>query len=146
MSGGGGSNKSGKNSPEYQRKQWEANACNMADGVLYINCKTCRLKTSHGTRQHNAYVKNSSSFKLPSTHFYIKECTCFAQSYTGVMKTASGTVPPPPTASGPAAATGLTTLTIERSKLESMLADYERNSINPNASDLSDMMRSLFLN
>ena len=38
--GGGGSNKSDKNSPEYQRKQWEANACNMVDGVLYINCKT----------------------------------------------------------------------------------------------------------
>ena len=144
--GGGGSNKSGKNSPEYQRKQWEANACNMVDGVLYINCKTCGLNTSHGTRQHDAYVKNSSSFKLPSTHFYVKECPCLAQGYTGVMKTASGMVPPPPSAPGPAPATGSTTLTIQRSKLESMLADYERNSTNPNASDLSDMMRSLFLN
>ena len=91
-------------------------------------------------------MKNSSSFKLASTHFYIKECTRLAQGYTGVMKTASGIVPSPPTASGPVAATGLTTLTIKRSKLESMLADYERNSTNPNASDLSDMMRSLFLN
>ncbi len=114
--------------------------------MLYINCKTCGLNTSHGTRQHDAYVKNSSSFKLPSTHFYIKECTRLAQGYTGVMKTASGMVPPPPTVPGPAAATGSTTLTIKRSKLESILADYERNSTNPNSSDLSDMMRSLFLN
>ena len=144
--GGGGSNKSDKNSPEYQRKQWEANTCNMVDGVLYINSKTCRLNTSHGIRQHDAYVKNSSSLKLASTHFYVKECTCLAQGYTGVMKTASGMVTSPPTVPGPASATGLTTLTIQRSKLESMLADYECNSTNPDASDLSDMLRSLFLN
>ncbi len=146
MSEGGGSNKSDKNSPEYQRKQWEANACNMVDGVLYNNCKTCALNTSHETRQHDAYVKNSSSFKLASTHFYVKECTRLAKGYTGVMKTASGMVPPTPTAPGPAPATGLAALTIERSKHESMLANYECNSINPNASDLLDMMQSLFLN
>ena len=113
---------------------------------LYINLKTYGLDTSHGTWQHDAYVKNSSSFKLASTLFYIKECTRLAQGYTGVMKTASGTVPPPPTVSGPAAATGSTTLTIKRSKLVSMLADYKCNSTNPNALDLLDMMRSLFLN
>ncbi len=110
--GGSDSNKSDKNSPEYQRKQWEANACNMVDGVLYINCKTCGLNTSHETRQHDAYVTNSSSFKLASTHFYVKECTHLAQGYTGVMKTAPGMVPPPPTEPGPAHATGLNTLTI----------------------------------
>ena len=120
--------------------------CSMVDGVLYINCKTCGLNTSHGTRQHYAYVKNSSSFKLSTTHFYIKECNRLAQGYTGVMKTASGMVPPPPTAPGSAPATGLTTLTIQRSKLERMLADYERNSTNPNTSGLSDMIWSLFLN
>jgi len=120
--------------------------CNMVDGEFYINCKTCGLNTSHGTWQHNAYVKNSSSFKLARTHFYIKECTCLAQGYTGVMKTAPGMVLPPPTAPDPAPATGLTTLTIQRSKLESMLADYKCSFTNPNESDLSDMMRSLFLN
>ena len=118
----------------------------MVNGLLYINCKTCGLNTSHGTRQHNAYVKNSSSFKLPTTHFYVKECNRLAQGYTGVMKTASGTVTTPPIVLGPAASTCSTTLTIERSKLESMLADYEHNSTNLNALDLSDMMRSLFLN
>ncbi len=118
--------------------------------MLYINCKTCGLNTSHWTRQHDAYVKNSSSFKLASTHFYIKECTRLSQGYTAVMKTASGTVPPPPSVHvpvrGPAPATGSTTLTIQRGKLESMLADYKFNSTNPNALDLSDMIQSLFLN
>jgi hypothetical protein len=138
--GGSGSGKPEKGTPEYHRKQWEANACSMVDGVLYINCKTCGLNTSHGTRQHESFAKNPSSFKLSSSHFYVKECTRLSQGYSGAFKTTGSTAPPP--AAPPN--TGSSILTIERSRLESALSDYERTSTNPNASELSEMMRSLF--
>ena len=38
------------------------------------------------------------------------------------------------------------TLTIARSEFENRLAIFERNSTDPNASDLSEALRSIFLN
>lgn len=117
----------------------------MVNGVLYLNCKSCGLNTSHGSRQHGAYIKNPSSFKLSKAHFYVRECTRLAQGYTGALNRAtSGSAVPSPAAPAPAPATGGSTLTIDRSRLESALSDYERTSTNPNASELTDMVRSLF--
>ena len=137
--GGGGTGKAhdiDKSTPEYERKQWHANGCIMKDGVLYMNCRVCGLNTNHSNRQHEDYAKNPTSFKMSANHFYVKECKRLGQGYGGQMKTATGSIPQaPPQNSG----------TIEKSKLESALAEYERNSTNPNASELSDLFRSLLL-
>ena len=45
----GVSGKLQKGTPEYHCKQWEANACSMVNGLLYIKCKTCGLNTNHGS-------------------------------------------------------------------------------------------------
>ena len=95
-SGGDQVGKPKKDSPEFQRKQWEANVCSMLNGVLYINCKTCGLNTNNGDHQHGDYMKNPSLFTLAPTHFYVKDCACLGQGYSGVMKTVSGAQPPPP--------------------------------------------------
>ena len=147
----GGSGKPQKGTSVYYCKQWEANACSMVNVLLYIKCKTRGLNTNHGSQNHNQYVKNPSLFKLSAKHFYMRKCGRLGQGYSGAMNTVSG-VPPPPSLTPPAmvqllqaGSANSTSILIKRSKLESMLADYEHTSINPNALDLSKMMRSLIL-
>ena len=132
-----------KSTPEYQRKQWQANGCTMVNGVLYMNCRVCGLNTNHSSRRHEAYAKNPTSYQMSGNHFYVKECKRLGQGYGGQMKTISGegTAPAPAPASGGSA----NMVTFEKNKLESALSDYERNSTNPEASELADMFRSLFL-
>ena len=94
---------------------------------------------------------NPSSFKLSAKHFYTRECGRLGQGYSGVMNTVSG-MPPPPSLTPPtlvqpfqAGSADSSLILIERSKLESMLADCECTSTNVNASDLSEMIQTLFL-
>ena len=152
-----GSNNNGQGgkkevTPEYQRKRWENNSCTMVNGVLYINCKKCGFNTSHSSKFHNDFAKNPSSYKMAGTHFYVKECAAIGQSYGGVMKTITSPAgvhtpppPPPPTQPPPTVNSG-SMVSIDRNKPEGALAEYERKSTNPNASELTDMFRSLFLN
>jgi hypothetical protein len=73
--GGGGDKKDGpaKGTPEYHRKQWEHNACQMVDGKLYIDCKVCGLNTTHSSRDHKIWVRKGSAYKIMPDHFYAKE-------------------------------------------------------------------------
>ena len=139
-SGNGGGDKPQKGTAEYNRKQWESNACSMVDGVLYIKCKTCGLNMNHGSRSHSEYAKNPATFRLASTHFYVKECIRLGQGYGGGLAATHGgptVTPAPPSDSS--------MITIDKNKVERLLADYERTSTNPNASEMTEMMRSLLL-
>ena len=134
----GGSGKPQKGTQEYHCKQREVNSCSMVNGLLYIKCKTCGLNTNHGSQNHDQYVKNPLSFRLNAMHFYTKECNRLGQGYSGTMNTVLGMSPPSsltvPTLVQllqPGSANSSLIL-IKTSKLESMLADYERTSMNPN--------------
>jgi hypothetical protein len=138
-----------KSDPNYQRKVWEAAGLHMVNGSLMVKCKTCGLNSTHTTKFHAAWESNPSSFRLPSTHMYITEKARLAA--------ASSSQPPPVynqrvpadaaaggNNAGVSGAAGF--LSISRADLESRLANLERNSTNPNASEMSDFLRSLLLN
>ena len=134
-----------KSTPEYQRKQWQANGCHMVNGVLYLNCSVCGLNTNHSNRRHEDYAKNPTVFRLTRNHFYVRECKRLGQGYGGQMKTITGDAPAPAPTPAQASSGSANMVTLEKGKLESALSDYERNSTNPEASELADMFRSLFL-
>jgi hypothetical protein len=120
----------------------------MINGLLHIKCKHCGYNTSHGTKHHAEWQKEGSNFKLPASHIFVKECASLSQVTNASIGTLplAGTAPcPQPPSVGPTTAP-TTTLSINKSKLESALSDFERNSTDPNASALSDVFRSMFLN
>jgi len=124
-----------KSSPEYQRKVWEAAGIKMDGGTLKVRCKTCGYNTIHSTRLHDAWAANPTTFRLDSKHPYAQECAKLNQP--------PPTVPHPP--HDPAANTAKT-VTFDKAALEQKISAFERNSTNPNASDISDAMRAFFLN
>ncbi len=124
-----------KSSPEYQRKVWEAAGIKMDGGTLKVKCKTCGYNTTHSTRLHDAWAANPSTFRLDSKHPYAQECAKLKQSPSCVP-----CAPPAPTANSNK------TVTFDKATLEQKISAFERNSTNPNASDISDAMRAFFLN
>jgi hypothetical protein len=131
-------------SSDYQRKVWEAAGIVVAEGVALISCKTCGMNATHGTAHHSAFMLNPTSFSLPATH-----PLHMARQFAGQHGTLVPYRPPqPPTATTPVlpGSGNAQTLTIDRSEFENRLAIFERNSTDPNASDLSEALRSIFLN
>jgi hypothetical protein len=130
-----------RNDPDYQRKVWESNSCKFLDGKLHINCKTCGFNLTHGSRQHSEWNENRDSFRLPQSHFYMKECRRLNQANGFV------TAPTTSTSTGPATSSSQgPTISISRAQLEQTISNFERTSTDPNATALTDMLRSLFLN
>ena len=143
---GKGRGKKGGNASdaESQRKLWEANNLHFVNGVLMASCKTCGLNTTHTTKTHDEWTANPTSFKLPSTHLYTKECAKLGQ-----RQQSSNSPPPPssgPTPSDSASGSASSMVSFERSVLESKLTNYERTSTDPNASSVSEAIRALLLN
>ena len=131
-------------SADYQRKVWEAAGIVVAEGKALISCKTCGMNSTHGTAHHKAYVSDPSAFSLPATH-PLHMARQFAAKNGALVPYR----PPPaaPPAQQPGSGSGsANTLTIDRSTLEARLSTFERNSTDPNASDLSEAFRSIFLN
>jgi hypothetical protein len=129
--------------PEYQRKVWSSNACSMQNGKLFVNCKKCGLNLTHSTSYHAAWSADKSGFKMPSTHFYMKEVKRLGQANSA---TGSG-VPPSdnsqPSGSGSSGGSGM--VSFSRAEMERKLSDFERNSSDPNASQMTEMLRALLL-
>jgi hypothetical protein len=125
------------------RKKWDAQGMSMINGVLHVHCKQCGPNTTHSTGLHKAFIEQGSSFKLASTHPYAKECIKLGQNNPAISKAMST---PSSTSSLLSSSTGSSMISIDRSKLEQNLADFERSSTDPNASQLSEMFRTLFLN
>jgi hypothetical protein len=147
--GGGGSKGKGKtDSPDYNRKQWETHGISLVNGKLHVMCKKCGPNTTHSTGLHNEFIEKGSAFRLKASHPYAKECIAHGQSNPVISgSTATTNQPAPPsTAPTPAPPSGSSLITIDRNKLEQSLSDFERNSTDPNASQMSEMFRSLFLN
>ena len=146
--GGRGGRGNGKRdttaNPDYQRKVWEAAGIVVAEGVALISCKTCGMNATHGTSHHSAYVSNPSSFSLPATH-PLHTARQFAAKNGALVPYRPPANPQQP---GPTGGPGgsANTLTIDKSEFENRLAAFERNSTDPNASDLSEAFRTLFLN
>jgi hypothetical protein len=115
----------------------------MINGVLHVHCKQGGPNTTHSTGLHKAFIEQGSSFKLASTHPYAKECIKLGQNNPAISKAMST---PSSTSSLLSLSTGSSMISIDRSKLEQNLADFERSSTDPNASQLSEMFRTLFLN
>ncbi len=127
----------------YNRKKWHAQGLSMINGVLHVNCKQCGSNTTHSTGLHKAFIEQGSSFKLASTHPYAKECTKLGQNNPAVGQ------PVPSSLSLSllhSPSTGSSLISVDWSKFEQALADFKRNSADPNASQRSEMFWTLYLN
>jgi hypothetical protein len=145
-SGRGKSNSGKSDNPEYVRKKWEQQGLSFVDGKLLVYCKKCGPNSTHSSKYHGEWEKKGALFKLPANHPYVMECTRLVQSVTSASVPAPAAPGPGPVAPPPASAPAATTVTIDRSRFERALSDYERNPTDPNASGLSEMFRSMFLN
>jgi hypothetical protein len=126
--------------PDYQRKVWANSGISMVNGVLMLHCKTCGYNTTHGTKLHEAWASNPSSFKLSENHMYERERKKVGQSGQNPPPTPPTHQPRLPSASSS------TLISFTRAELEAKLSALERTSTNPNASELSEYFRSVFLN
>ena len=124
---------------DYQRKKWADQGMSLINGVLHLHCKQCGNNTTHASKTHSLFEEQGESFRLNATHPYVKECAKLNQKYPATAPTTSGTKPP-------MASTASTMVSVDRSKLEQTLVNFERNSTDPSASQLSKMFRTLFLN
>eukprot|EP00956_Cyclotella_meneghiniana_P009509 scaffold13164_cov56-Cyclotella_meneghiniana.AAC.1 len=143
----GGTRTSGKkdksekrNDPDYQHKVWANSGISMVNGVLMLHCKTCGYNTTHGTKLHDAWSSNPTSFRLSENHMYEREKKKLGQSGPSPMVNPS-TQPQQSTPAVPS-----TMISFTRAELEAKLSAVERTSTNPNASELSEYFRSVFLN
>lgn len=139
---GTGGKKDTIDSADYQRKKWSDQGMSLINGVLHVHCKKCGYNTTHSTGLHSKFVEQGASFKLNATHPYVKECAKLQQKLTA--PTAPAPAPSHPPTGGKTL--GASTVTVDRAKVEQTLADFERNSTDPNASQLSEMFRTLLLN
>ena len=145
-SGGGGQSrqqrrekKGDMNDPNYQRKVWASNAMTFQNGKLYVNCKTCGLNLNHSTKYHPAWIANKATFKMPANNFYMQECARLQQDNSGShIPPSDNSVPRAPTAGS---GSGMVSL----ADLDKKLSDFERNSTDPNASSMTEMLRALLL-
>jgi hypothetical protein len=97
--------------------------------------------TPHSTKFHSAWAKNPASFKLSANHMYDREKKRIGQGGPPVYLPPSAPAPPSTSAGGTAGVISFT-----RAELEAKLAAVERTSTNPNASEMSEYFRSVFLN
>lgn len=116
----------------------------MVNGSLMIKCGTCGLNLTHGTKHHKAWAKNPTSFKLAANHFYVVEKARLGQGSSAPPTQSPPAPAPAKDTSGTAINSGVISMT--RDQLEAKLSTLERNSTNPNASEMSEYLRSLFLN
>jgi hypothetical protein len=126
--------------PDYQRKVWANSGISMVNGILMIHCKTCGYNTTHGTKLHEPWAANPTSFKLSANHMYEHEKKKLGLS-------GQNPLPNPPTNPPPPPSTGSSTMiSFSRAELEAKLSAIECTSTNPNASELSEYFHSVFLN
>lgn len=105
-----------------------------------LHCKTCGYNTTHGTKLHDAWSSNPTSFRLSENHMYEREKKKLGQSGPSPMVNPS-TQPQQSTPAVPS-----TMISFTRAELEAKLSAVERTSTNPNMSELSEYFRSVFLN
>ena len=141
--GGGDKNKNGDKKRKgkdadpvaSQRKRWTAAGIQLVDNVLKVNCKECGLNSTHSSGFHAAWANDKSNFCLPDTHPFVVARAQRGNSNHTPVSAPSDT--PAPSSN---------TLTFSRAELEAKIVDAERNSTDPNAGSLAQMMRSMFLN
>ena len=141
--GGGDKNKNGDKKRKgkdadpvaSQRKRWTAAGIQLVDNVLKVNCKECGLNSTHSSGFHAAWANDKSNFCLPDTHHFVVARAERGNSNHTPVSAPSDT--PAPSSN---------TLTFSRAELEAKIVDAERNSTDPNAGSLAQMMRSMFLN
>lgn len=145
-SGNGGGKEKSKSGADYQRKLWDKKGLSMVNGTLMVKCKTCGFNTTHSTKYHDDWSSNPSGFKLKANHPYTQECAKLGISPGQSAPAAPPAAPPAAApASAPAGSAGAL-LTIDRAQLEQKISNFERNSTNPSASDVSEAIRALLLN
>jgi hypothetical protein len=66
---------------DYQRKKWADQGMSLINGVLHLHCKHCGYNTTHATKTHSLFEEQGESFRLNSTHPYVKECAKLNQKY-----------------------------------------------------------------
>ena len=141
--GSGGDSNTGKiGNIEYNRKTWEAQHFSLVDGKLHVYCKKCGPNTTHSTGLHAACKAMGSNWQVPAYHPFAVECNRLGQNNPAVSRQSGGGPPSSNSSQG----TGSSMLSIDRSTIEQRLSDYERTSTDPNASQMSEMFRSMFLN
>ena len=113
----------------------------MINGDLHINYKQCDPNTTYSTGLLKAFLEQGSSFKIALRHPYTKECVKLGQNNHAVSKLATSSFP-----SLHYLSTGSSLISIDQSRFEQTLADFEWNSTDPNASQLSEMFWTLLLN
>ena len=143
-SNGGGSSGSGNPNPgagtgarnDKERKLWEAAGIQMVNGSILVHCKRCGLNGTHSTGSHKEWAKNPSGFSLPDSHPYKQALV------------AHGSDPPSSVGTGGTGASTMSSMgtgMLSVTDVEHRLAEFERTSTDPNASAITEMLRSLLL-
>ena len=135
-----------QSSSEYKRKIWEANGMKLVNGVLHVNCSKCGLNTTHSTKHHDRWARNPNSFKLPATHVYVQQCAQLGSSFGAPPPPTNNNTPPLTISTGGSGSGSAGTITLDRATLESNLTAFERTLTDPNASTVTEAIRSLLLN
>jgi hypothetical protein len=139
----GGDKNKDKSSAEYQRKVWANQGIAMVNGSLMVNCKSCGFNTTHSTKFHDLWAENPTTFRLSANHSYTKALASLGSGSHGNVKPPPP--PPPPPNTGTTSGTAGNMLSIDRAVLEQRISDFERESTNPSASDVSEAIRALLL-
>ena len=109
----------------------------MHNGVLKVNYKTCGgLVHSHTTKTHAEWAKDPVNFWLPHNHTLMIEKAKLSGGNNRGGQPPPGA--PPPVAPPPAAKANILS--------GAKIAEYERTSVNPNASSVAEAMRSIMSN
>ena len=105
----------------------------MVNNVLKVNCRECGLNDTHSTTFHDQWSLNKANFCLPDSHPCLLQKAPFASAGNY-----SQDEPAPSESAG--------SITFSRATIESKIYDAERNSTDPNAGMIAQIIRSVFLN
>ena len=105
----------------------------MVNNVLKVKCRECGLNTNHSTNCYDQWSSNKANVCLPDSHPCLLQKAPFASAGNY-----SQDEPAPSESAG--------SITFSRATIESKIYDAERNSTDPNAGTLVQMIRSMILN
>jgi hypothetical protein len=109
----------------------------MVNGCLKANCKEYGWHDTHSTKFQEEWINNRANFCLPDSHPFVFHKAILASAGTTFHQSAAKPNPSDDSSDS---------ITFSRATMESKIADVEKNSTDPNAGTMCQMISSMFLN